>query len=63
MEWHSGGCQPWAQAMMGMLSAETLKHENKGQNLASVIYYHHVLALLNNVSDKICLPEKDLLSV
>lgn len=51
-----GGVHPTAQIIGGALSVDDLKTIIK---LINLYYYHHCpQSLLNNVSDKIVLPEK-----
>lgn len=49
-----GGCGPPWGSNKGVLSVENLKYKTD-QN-CSAFYYHYVLAVLNNVSDKTSLP-------
>ena len=48
----------WVQAIRGRFAVENLKTIINPNESQSAFYYHHVLAILNNVSDKIFLPER-----
>lgn len=48
----------WVQAIRGCIAVENLKAIINPTESQSAFYYHHVLAILNNVSDKIFLPER-----
>lgn len=53
----------WVQAIRGCIAVENLKTIINPTESQSAFYYHHVLAILNNVSDKIFLPMSGSLSL